>query len=299
MHDSLRNFLAGLIDYAGLFPPASLALAETVASHRHSLEGDYGWIIGRFVLPVALLAELPADDVFPLAVIVSAEIAPEEVQLLGQFRDRIELVETRLPAGDDAVRHCTAHLTELQRQLAASGLRRVGLFLEAEGSESLAEAIAAFARNHAEDQTIRALGLKLRCACADAAAPPPETVAATIGLCRRHNLAMKFTAGLHQPLRHAEPKTGAMLHGFLNIFAAALLLWSFRLSEDEAAACLDDGNPEHFRFRHEGLSWRDKTVATAEILKIRKTKLIGFGSCSFDEPVAGLQALGLLNPGGE
>jgi len=300
MHDSLQNFLAGLIDYAGLFPPASLALETAVANHLRYLEGRHGWLLGRFVVPVAGLREMPADTVFPLAVLVGAEIPPEEVALLTRFRERIELVETRLPAGDEAARYCMAYLADLHRQLTPSGLRRVGLFLEATGDASVPEAIAAFARNHAEDQTLHTLGLKLRCGgTATTAVPSPDAVAATISLCRNHNLAVKFTAGLHQPLTHNDQETGERQYGFLNIFATALLLWTFRLSEAEASECLCDGNPTAFRFLRESLSWRDKTVSTTEILKIRKKKLVGFGSCSFDEPLEGLQKLGLFDTNGE
>jgi len=300
MHDSLRNFLAGLIDYAGLFPPASLALETAVANHLRYLEGSHGWLLGRFVVPAARLREMPADTGFPLAVLVGAEILPEEVALLTRFRERIELVESRLPAGDEAARYCTAYLADLHRQLAPSGLRRMGLFLEAASDASAPEAIAAFARTHAEDRTIHTFGLKLRCgSTATTTVPPPATVAATISLCRSHNLAVKFTAGLHQPLTHNDQETGERQYGFFNIFATALLLWTFRLSEAEASECLCDGNPTAFRFSRESLGWRDKTVSTAEILKIRKKKLVGFGSCSFDEPLEGLQMLGLLDTNGE
>ena len=75
MKDSLRHFLAGFIDYAGLFPPAALRLSEAIRNHRRYLGGDHGWLLGRFVVPVDRLEELPDDTAFPLAVIIPPEIS--------------------------------------------------------------------------------------------------------------------------------------------------------------------------------------------------------------------------------
>src|ERR1700722_18063931 len=59
--------LRDLIDYAGLFPPASLAMAPTVANYDAYCRSEWNWILGRFIVPAARLgefenafAELPA-----------------------------------------------------------------------------------------------------------------------------------------------------------------------------------------------------------------------------------------------
>ncbi|MEO8041520.1 MAG: hypothetical protein ABI646_02820, partial [Acidobacteriota bacterium] len=55
--DSVRILLNEIIDYAGLFPPSQLSMSEAVlnyATYRHS---NYGWMLGRFVLPVSRLDE--------------------------------------------------------------------------------------------------------------------------------------------------------------------------------------------------------------------------------------------------
>src|SRR3982074_1837462 len=49
--------LRDLIDYAGLFPPASLAMATSVANYDLYLRSEWSWILGRFIVPVARLAE--------------------------------------------------------------------------------------------------------------------------------------------------------------------------------------------------------------------------------------------------
>ena len=65
MTEAIRTLLAESVDYAGLFPPAGLGMAEAVAEYaRHRGERD-AWMLGRFVLPAMRLDEwsaaAPAD----------------------------------------------------------------------------------------------------------------------------------------------------------------------------------------------------------------------------------------------
>ena len=52
--------LRDLIDYAGLFPPASLAMPESVANYEAYLRSQWNWILGCFVVPVSRFGELEA-----------------------------------------------------------------------------------------------------------------------------------------------------------------------------------------------------------------------------------------------
>jgi hypothetical protein len=52
--------LAGLIDYAGLFPPASLAMADAVSRYAGYRRGPHAWMLGRFIVPCARLDEFDA-----------------------------------------------------------------------------------------------------------------------------------------------------------------------------------------------------------------------------------------------
>src|ERR1700692_798096 len=52
--------LRDLIDYAGLFPPASLAMQQSVANYDAYLQSEWNWILGRFIVPAARLSELEA-----------------------------------------------------------------------------------------------------------------------------------------------------------------------------------------------------------------------------------------------
>lgn len=58
MTPARHAFLAGLIDYAGLFPPATLALEPALATYaRHRAEPE-AWMLARFIVPAADLEAL-------------------------------------------------------------------------------------------------------------------------------------------------------------------------------------------------------------------------------------------------
>src|SRR6266852_2106487 len=60
--DAAGVLLRDLIDYAGLFPPASLAMATSVANYDTYSRSEWRWILGRFIVPVAQLGEF--DEAF-------------------------------------------------------------------------------------------------------------------------------------------------------------------------------------------------------------------------------------------
>lgn len=99
-------------------------------------------------------------------------------------------------------------------------------------------------------------------------------------------LPFKATAGLHHALRSG-------MHGFLNVFAAAVFAWQ---GADRAAllTLLDETDPQSFEFQDDGLRWRGRRVSTAQIEEARREFAHSFGSCSFEEPVSELRALGLI-----
>src|ERR1039458_6302292 len=55
--DAASVLLRDLIDYAGLFPPASLAMLPAVANYDAYSQSEWNWILGRFIVPVSRLDE--------------------------------------------------------------------------------------------------------------------------------------------------------------------------------------------------------------------------------------------------
>jgi hypothetical protein len=83
------------------------------------------------------------------------------------------------------------------------------------------------------------------------------------------------------------------MHGFLNVFAAAALAHRGAPAAD-LEAVLREERPAAFRLRDEALVVGEHRVAAEDLAAARADFAIGFGSCSFAEPVAGLRALGML-----
>ena len=46
-----RILLEGIIDYAGLFPPAAVPMSAAVRNFAHYRASGSGWMLGRFVCP--------------------------------------------------------------------------------------------------------------------------------------------------------------------------------------------------------------------------------------------------------
>ena len=123
--------------------------------------------------------------------------------------------------------------------------------------------------------TLAELGLRAKVRCGGAAVPSAEALGRFLTLCGDAGVPFKATAGLHHPLA-AEGR-----HGFLNVLAACAFA-------DEAALT---GAVE---LDTEGLRWAGRTAGADQLAHVRREQLVAVGSCSFFEPVAELQELGIL-----
>ena len=118
--------------------------------------------------------------------------------------------------------------------------------------------------------------------------PSPAQLAAFMVGCRELGLAFKATAGLHHPIRDG------IMHGFLNLLAAALFAHADRAGERDLVPVLREEDPDAFGLTAEAFSFRDRAFDAAEIAATRERLFVGYGSCSFSEPVDDLRGLGLL-----
>ena len=124
------------------------------------------------------------------------------------------------------------------------------------------------------------LGLRAKVRCGGAVIPTVPRLAELVQACRRLEVPFKATAGLHQPLRHDDE------HGFLNLLAAAVF------GDEEDA--LEEEDPDAFGVSGDAFRWRDREASADEIARVRRELFVSFGSCSAQEPIDGLVALGLL-----
>ena len=62
---ALSTLVSGIVDYAGLYPPASLPMTEAASSYDAYRRGPDAFMLGRFVVGAARLEEL-AEAARPL-----------------------------------------------------------------------------------------------------------------------------------------------------------------------------------------------------------------------------------------
>jgi hypothetical protein len=189
-------------------------------------------------------------------------------------------------------------ITDCQQLLEGDGLADVRLFLE-----------VALRKNwHVEvDRAVTALqtftgeeecpppGMKLRCGGIDPSAfPSTEQLAYAIEEAAADQIPLKFTAGLHHPIRRYDPGLHCDMHGFLNVLTASILAYVHGVNHETVKTVLEDREPESFSFEEDRLGWGDRSVSRERINAVRLQAGLSFGSCSFDEPRDDLRTLGLL-----
>lgn len=288
LRPSVRAAFAGLIDYAGLFPPAQLSIDAAQTEYEAARRGPYAWMLGRFIVSAPLIATWSGVKL-PFSVIVDAQSdALERLATLAAKSAHIESLEIPLPKNSSAD-EISGAIGRLGADIAIAGLGGVPAFVELPRDEhwlgSMSVAMNSLARAE--------LGGKLRCGGVTAEAfPSVADVAAFIFAARDANVAFKATAGLHHPIRHRDPASGFMMHGFLNLIAAAAL--APRVDSPTLQRVVAEEDPSAFTFDDASFSWRDERIGIAELTQTRNDAFVAYGSCSFSEPVDDLSALGLL-----
>ncbi len=85
------------------------------------------------------------------------------------------------------------------------------------------------------------------------------------------------------------------MHGFLNLFIAAAAAWRQQASADVLRHLLTNADPSEFQFGEAGLKAAGHWFSLEDLAATRQEFAIGFGSCSFSEPVEDLRSLGWLS----
>ena len=303
---AVRAALASLIDYAGLFPPAQLPMDASVSEYIEARAGAYAWMLGRFIVPVSRIEELLGvvrEEQIGLSVIVDAgsdartwlsnvQTALTELAQLraNETRVRIEALELPLPTLLRNRETYDASIGQFAAVAQQTGMRDLPAYLEvprdARWETQLPGALAALARHR--------FGAKIRCGglVADAV-PAPRQIATFIALANEERVPFKATAGLHHPIRHYNEDAGFTMHGFLNLLAASALARR-SASVELLSDVISSEDSAQFRFEAHGLAFEEERASIDDIESMRRDLFIGYGSCSFSEPVEDLQKLGLL-----
>lgn len=245
----LRALLDRLIDYAGMFAPASLPRHAAIANYKNYQSGEHAWMLRWLVISAAELEHVPRELDGSLAVLSDAD------------EPRAAVIEAKRILHAERPAYCEVPLRDLDN------VQRAGCFAK-----------------------LRTGGIKPE------TIPAIQDVAAFILACAERRLPFKVTAGLHHPIRALHPLTydfnapRAVMHGFLNVFLAAAFAWH---GERDIEPILAETDANAFRF-DERARWRDRSLDAGQLREARQQFAHSVGSCSFDEPVQGLEALGLL-----
>ena len=295
---AIDALLHDLVDYAGLFPPASQDMRPALESYVSYMNGPDSHALGRFIIPLRRLKELEdvAADLFPrgpdsvplrLSILVA-----DDVHAAGDDMRKFNRRHTSAKKGGRAVievaelKASTPWEIESQRAELPRGFTP---YFEIPTNGDVSSLVRTLARVGARAK-IRTGGVTPE------AFPPAEEIIGFIVGCGRENVAFKATAGLHHPIRgtyrltyEPDSPTGKM-YGFLNVFMAATLVYAGE-PEDAALAVLQEEDPLAFSFSDDSIVWRDKRVDAERIQACRSDFAISFGSCSFREPVDEIESL--------
>ena len=278
MPSTLTTLLHRSLDFAGLFPPASLPVPEALRLFRHEQTANTAGMLSRFVCPAPRLEELTAAAAGAAAHLTISAL-PRGGKAAGEFLANLETdhaaihrlvqihhgalaidtIEFRPPA--DALQPAP-----LRKLLAATRVllaRHPGVvrnvFVELPPSATLASQLEILAEpaTCTSGSECPVVGYKLRTGGSDAASVPSSAqIAAALATTATLGVPMKCTGGLHRPIRTTGSDTGS------------------------------------FAFESRSVKWRDYSLGAATITESRRKLLLSFGSCYAEQPRLELQKLG-------
>lgn len=288
-HPGLDQILAGLVDYAGLFPPAGLSMPAAAAHYAGYRKAPERWALGRFIVPAARLPELTATlaeslgdgwGQARLSVIAGAERS-KDLRQIADFNQRweaedvlVDSLETRL----SSVEEVDAFQASLPRGLTGYGEIPLG---------PLATALVRRLGDVGLSAKVRLGGVN------PDQFPDPVPVADFLIAVAERKLPFKATAGLHHPLRGQyrltyDPGSAVgPMYGYLNIILATLVALN-RGNRQQVTAALVESQSGTILFDEAGLAWGDWRF-DHRALKALRVYFQGFGSCSFREPMDELE----------
>ncbi len=283
--NSVRQLLHSAIDYAGLFPPASLGMNQALKNYAEYRATEHLWALGRFIIPASRLNELDeygADQEIHLSLLIGPDVKADAAKvrrLQAKSSIAIDSIEAKIASAEDMdqLLQCFPGFT---------------IYCEVPIDENIEALIASMGQRGIYGK-IRAGGVKSELF------PTPAQVSRFLVSCAERAVRFKATAGLHHairsfyPLTYEESGPSTMMHGFLNLLIAAAAAYA-GCCEETVEQILSDESRESFHFEAASIGWNVWSFPNKHILAMRERFLVSFGSCSFVEPISDMKKLGLL-----
>jgi hypothetical protein len=294
----VNALLDGLVDYAGLFPPAGESMRQALDGYASYLSGPDRNALGRLIIPFSRLNEfegtasefLPREagrEPWKLSVITTGDVSAAAAEMVGFNRRHSESATAGLAVIDvvELKAGSPAEIALQRSRMPASFTTYFEIPLDGD----LPALFKSLAQSAARAK-IRTGGVTPQ------SFPSAEAIINFLVAAHREAVPFKATAGLHHPVRGRYPLTyesgspTGIMYGFLNVFFAAILV-AAGAARDDALALLEESDPSAFSFSDDAVVWRGHRFDVEQIRASRAEFAISFGSCSFREPVDELDGL--------
>lgn len=290
MFASITTLLEAIVDYAGLFPPAKLALPEAMANYTQYRMSPHAWMLGRFILPLSRLDEfetlLPSFPLkhWSLSIILSKTLEADLEKIKTLFnKDQYTIASLEFPV---------LLITQIE-QIFSHLPKDIEIFFEIPLNEDLNTYIDTLQQTGASAK-IRTGGMTI-----DAFISINQLCQAILSFAKA-SVPFKATAGLHHPLRaehfitYEPDSTSTVMHGFLNVAVLAALVYWQKITPEEAREILKESSVNGFQFHADKFSWHNHHLTLVQLQEARQKFFRSFGSCSFSEPINDLKGLKLF-----
>ncbi|MGQ0627939.1 MAG: hypothetical protein ACT4PL_07540 [Phycisphaerales bacterium] len=330
---ALAALVNGLVDYAGLFPPAKLDMKNAVEAFARARRGPHAFGLARFICPVSRLGEfakaaaahLPNADAIPAHAratkgkaaaatgVVERSTGPVPASpgdpwtlsalIDGPLAANIKVID-EFNAAHFRNHHHSAVVDTVEIKVTSADAIDAALevlpeelnpFFELPLKGDLRACAAALAGMGANAK-IRTGGVT------PDLFPSVEEIADFLLVMADSKIAFKATAGLHHPVRSAHALTyepgapTAVMHGFVNLFLAAAFVVEQGIDRATVTHLLGETVAESFELEPAVISWRGLRIDAQALARARENFALCFGSCSFDEPMADLRTMRWLAP---
>ncbi len=279
--NAVSALMSGLIDYAGLFPPAELDMPGAVERYDEYLRGPDAASLGRFIVPSSRLDEMEAvaGNLLSRAgagrwriAVIAGENARAAVGRVLRFNAAHANNSNSLADTLEVMADSSASITAIAAEIPQS----LSSYFEIPLDENLAASVAAIKKAGARAK-IRTGGVGAR------AFPSATEVLCFLEACNAAGVAFKATAGLHHAVRAAYPLTyeanaeSATMFGYLNIFLGAAFLHSGRPSAT-VMRILEESDASAFQLEDSFIAWRGERLDAKAISDVRRNFAVSFGS---------------------
>ena len=318
MKTTINSFMNKLIDYAGLFPPAKLSLPDAVNEYTKHRKSDYNWIISQFIIPASLLAELREKYLHNLegetskfSVLVNLDnnnfhSLRNDLESISKFAlnkaIQVKSIECKFPEkilkqSDERKKE---YFNKIVENVDAFAPNPINIAFEAPFTENWHDNFYELSKllegdGNKKSQNYRIGSVKIRTGGIKSSFfPTYQQLSKIIMFLIDANVPFKATAGLHHPYRHYNETMKVMVHGFINVFGAAILGKHHNLKQGQLEEIIKDTTPKNFQFTENNFRWKEYEMQKDKVHANRINFANSFGSCSFSEPITDLKALNYL-----